>query len=168
MYKNYRLKNNQIDQSEFREYCDTLGLQNDEGRKFVEPFNKTHIIIDVLKGEENAMPWNFDVINLSPKATNKIIRDLDRKYKTYMDQILALQIEKSKKITQVMVQMKLQQLDPQIAQEQAEQIEQEYAQKEAEIVNPEKIKGQYENFKSVKELTVHKLLRALAIENRLK
>jgi adenine specific DNA methylase Mod len=56
MYKNYRLKNNQIDQSEYREYCDTLGLQTDEGKKFVEPFNKTHTIIDVLKGEENAMP----------------------------------------------------------------------------------------------------------------
>ena len=56
MWQNYRLNNNQIDQSEFREYCDTLGLKRGEGSKFVEPFNKSHIIVNVLEGEEAAMP----------------------------------------------------------------------------------------------------------------
>jgi hypothetical protein len=108
------------------------------------------------------------VINLAPKATNEIIREIEREYKKYMDEFLAITIEKSKRIQQVMTQMKLQQMDPQVAQEEAQKIEEEFAKKEAEIVNPEQIKGKYDNYKSIKEVTVHKLLRALAIENNLK
>ena len=29
MWQNYRMKNNQVDQREYREYCDTLGLNYD-------------------------------------------------------------------------------------------------------------------------------------------
>jgi len=85
-----------------------------------------------------------------------------------MDQVLNLEIEKSKKITETMVAMKMGQIDPRVAQEEAQKIQQEYAQKEAEIMNPEQIKGKYKNYRSVKEKTVHKLLRALAVENQLK
>ena len=94
MWQNYRLKNNQLNQEEYREYCDTLGLDKSEGRKFVEPFNKTHTVIEVLKGEEANMPWTYGVVNLSPNATNEILRMKERDIANYMDTRLAMEIEK--------------------------------------------------------------------------
>jgi hypothetical protein len=168
MWQNYRLKNNQIDQEEFREYCDTLGLAQGEGRKFVEPFNKTHTLIDVLKGEESNMPWNFDIINLSPKNTNEILRSKERDLKDYLDFKISAEIEKQMQKARVMAQMKVGEVNSQEAEEEMKKIEQDFLKQEEKILNPEQIKKKYSNYKSRKEIAVHKLLKALSVNFNLK
>jgi hypothetical protein len=168
MWQNYRLKNNQIDQEEFREYCDTLGLKKGEGHKFVEPFNKTHTIIDVLKGEEANMPWNYGVINLSPHATNEVLRDKQRTYREYVDKRLELEIEKQSSIAQILVQEAQMQMDPKQAEQQVQQLQAQYEEKLSRILSPEDINKKFSNYKSLKERTMHKLLQALAVNQNLK
>lgn len=168
MWQNYRLKNNQIDQDEFREYCDTLGLSEGEGRKFVEPFNKTHTIIDVLIGEESNMPWNFDVINLSPKTTNEILRDKQREIQSYIDFKITAEIEKQQQKMQILSQIKAGEMTPQEAEEKMKQFEQKLVEDESRIMNPEQISKKYSNYKSKKETAVHKLLKVLSVNHNLK
>jgi len=168
MWQNYRLKNNQIDQDEFREYCDTLGLSEGEGRKFVEPFNKTHTIIDVLKGEEAGMPWNFDIINLSSKTTNEILREKQRELKQYIDFKVSTEIEKQQFKMQTLLQMKAGEMNSPEAEEEMKKFEQELVEKEKQVLNPEQIQKKYANYKSKKEIAMHKLLKALAVNYNLK
>ena len=168
IWQNYRLKNNQIEQEEYREYCDTLGLEKGEGKKFVEPFNKTHTIIEVLKGEESKMPWSFGVINLSPKATNEMLRAKEREYREYVDTRLAMEIEKQNKITQAMLQEKAGTMPPEEAEQMMQQAQQEFQEKESKILNPEQIRAKYTNYKSKKEKTIYKLLKSMAVNQNLK
>jgi len=168
IWQNYRLKNNQVNQEEFREYCDTLGLASGEGKKFVEPFNKTHTIIEVMKGEEARLPWSFGVINLSPNATNELLRDKEREYRNYLDSKLALEIEKQTAITEAITGLKTKDLPPEEAEKVIEQITEEARIKEEKILNPQAIEDKYTNFKSKKEKTIHKLLKSIAVTQNLK
>jgi hypothetical protein len=168
MWQNYRLKNNQINQEEYREYCDTLGLSEGEGKKFVEPFNQTHNIIEVLKGEESNMPWNYDVINLSPKATNELLRQKQREIREYVDAKMEMEIERSQAKVQLAAQVKAGTLDPQKAEEEMQKINEQLQKREESILSPADIEKKYANYKSRKEITMHKLLRALSVNFNLK
>lgn len=168
MWQNYRLNNNQIDQEEFRDYCDTLGLKRGEGKKFVEPFNKSHIIVNVLEGEEAAMPWNFDVINVSPKATNEILRQKQREITQYIDKTLAIEVERVQAVNEQLIAMKTQDMDPESAQKAVDNLNKQFAEREQALMNPEQITEKYKKYKSLKEVAMHKLLRSLAIINNLK
>jgi len=168
IWQNYRLKNNQIEQEEYREYCDTLGLEKGEGKKFVEPFNKTHTIIEVLKGEESKMPWSFGVINLSPKATNEMLRAKERDYRNYMDSMLANEIERQQAIGEAMIQEQTQGAPPEEVEKVTQQAQEEFNRKEAELLDPEKIESKYINYKSKKEKTIHKLLKSMGANQNLK
>lgn len=168
MWQNYRMKNNQVDQREYREYCDTLGLNNDEGKKFIEPFNKSHTIIEVVKGEESKMPWSFGVVNVSPTATNEIIREKEREYRNYVDTRLALEIEKQNKVTEAMVRSKTEGMPPEEADKMIQQITEEFKEKEAKLLDPKKIEAKYINYKTKKEKTLQKLLKALVLSQNIK
>lgn len=173
MWRNYRLKNNLIDQAEYMEYCDTLGVKEAEGNKFVEPFNKTHTIIDVLKGEENAMPWSFGVVNLSPRATNDLLREKNRLYRKRVDDRLNLEISKQTELSQVLAQQEMQGAmgegaDPQQVQQQMQEINAKYDKKLKKILSPEQIEDKFADYKSVKEQTMHKLLQAVVVRNNIK
>jgi hypothetical protein len=168
IWQNYKLKNNQIEQEEYREYCDTLGLQKGEGKKFVEPFNKTHTIIEVLKGEESKMPWSFGVVNLSSKATNEMLRSKDREYRDYLDNKVAMEIERQSSITNALIKQKTEGMPQEEVEQAVQQAQAEYQEKEAKLLDPQQIKDKYINYKSKKEKTVHKLLKALAVDQNLK
>lgn len=160
MYQNYRLKNNQIDQSEYQEYCDTLGLKNEEGQRFVEPFNKTHTIIDVLVGEESSMPWNFNLTNLSPEATNEILREKRRMFRMYVDERMEAEIEKQQMLTQAVMSGNT---DPKLA----EEANRKFQAKMEKILSPEQIENKFANYKSVKEQAMFKLLQSVVVDQNL-
>lgn len=166
--QNFMLKNSQLDQEEFREYCDTLGLNKGEGKKFVEPFNMSHTIVEVIKGDEAKMPWTFGVTNLSPKATNELIRMKERDYINYFDEKIAMEIEKQNQKNEIFIQMKTQGLQPEEAEKMIQQLQQEFQEKEQKLLNPEKIEAKYSNYKSKKEKAIHKLLKTLAVHQDLK
>ena len=64
MLSNYRLFNNQLDQEDFREYCDSLGIKKEIGAiaHEIKPYNKTYNKINVLLGEEYKRPDNQKVV----------------------------------------------------------------------------------------------------------
>lgn len=172
MQRNYRLKNNQIDQKEYREYCDTLGLDKGEGNKFVEPLNKTPAVIDVLKGEENSMPWNYGVINLSPQATNEVLREKQRLFRIAVDEKLSLEIDKQNEIVAMLSDKEAQSIsqggDQQQIQQQLQQINEKYQKKFDNILSMQQIEDKFKNYKSTKEVTMNKLLKAVVIKNNIK
>lgn len=168
MWQNYRMKNNQIDQDEFREYCDTLGLDRAEGRKFVEPFNQIHLIIDVLKGEEESIPWNFNVVNISPNATNEIIRMKEREIMAYVDFRISTEIEKQQANIAIMEQMSQGQMTPEQAQQESDNVVKRIKKMEETVLNPEQIEKKYKKYKSIKEIAAHKILTSLVINHNLK
>jgi hypothetical protein len=168
IHQNYRLLNNQLDQEEYRRYCDTLGLDKSEGKKFVEPFNKTHNIINVLKGEENNKPWNYSVINMSPSATNEYLRELNREYGRYVHFEMDKEVQIVQKQQQLEAQMKAGEVSPQQAQRAIGEFMEQMKAQEAEILNPQQIKEKYRNYKSAKELAMSKLLKIMAVNQKLK
>lgn len=64
MLSNYRLYNNQLDQDDFRDYCDALGIKKEIGaiNAEIKPYNKTYNKINVLLGEEYKRPDNQKVV----------------------------------------------------------------------------------------------------------
>ena len=168
MWQNYRLKNNQIDQEEFREYCDTLGLDRGEGRKFVEPFNQTHLVIDVLKGEAESMPWNFNIVNVSPSATNEIIRDKDRELLNYIDSKLSMEIEKNKVAANIRERLKAGLITKSEAQAEQSQIDEKHKKIEEKLLTPEAIEKKYASYKTTKEKTMYKLLSSIIVNENVR
>ena len=168
IWQNYRLLNNQLDQEEYRQYCDTLGLDKSDGKKFVEPFNKSHNIINVLRGEEGQRPWNFSVINLNPNTTNNIIRKKDRAVRDYVDQLLQLEVEYELKKAQTNAMMQAGDIDPKQAEKLMQEAQKQLEKSEENLTTPEKIKATFANYKSGKEITMHKLLKAMVVNQNLK
>jgi hypothetical protein len=168
IWQNHRLKNNQINQEEYREYCDTLGLKRDEGRKFVEPFNLTHNIIEVLKGEEAKMPWAFGVINTSPKATNQVLRERELDFRNYMDNRMASEIDFHNHKRDLFLQMSQGAISGPQMEQQLQEKRKALEERDKDILNPEQIKAKYKSYKSKKEIAVHKLLKSIAIIDNLK
>ena len=56
---NYQLYNNQINQEEFAQECNPLGLEVNQFTDTVKPYNKTYNKIQVLLGEELRRPFKF-------------------------------------------------------------------------------------------------------------
>ena len=168
IHQNHRMKNNQINQDEYREYCDTLGLKRGEAFKFVEPFNKSHNIIEVMKGEEAKMPWSFGVINLSPKATNDMLREQQRDYVEWMDSRLQREIEMVEHKNELILAMQMEQIRPDQMDREMDKKREELKERDRHILNPEQIRAKYSNFKSKKEKAIHKLLKAIAVNDNLK
>jgi len=86
MLSNYRLYNNQIDQSDFIEYCDSLGIKESLNVKIneIKPYNKTYNKINVLLGEEFKRPDNQRVILVNAEG---IKSKLDYKNQLYQEYI---------------------------------------------------------------------------------
>jgi hypothetical protein len=168
MWQNYRLLNNQLNQEEYREYCDTLGLNRSDGKKFVEPFNKTHNIINVLRGEESQRPWNFSVLNLNPGVSNDIVRSKERFFQEYLDMKIQSEIQVAIEEAQLKAQLQANKLSPKEAEKAQEQILMEAQERESRVMNPDQLREKYANYRTSKETTMYKLLKMLSVGQNLK
>lgn len=56
---NYQLYNNQINQEEFADECNPLGLEVGQFKDSIKPYNKTYNKIQVLLGEELRRPFKY-------------------------------------------------------------------------------------------------------------
>jgi len=88
MLSNYRLYNNQLDQEDFREYCDSLGIKKAIGAVAhdIKPYNKTYNKINVLLGEEYKRPDNQRVVLVNAEG---IKSKIEYKNKLYRESIQA-------------------------------------------------------------------------------
>jgi hypothetical protein len=165
MWQNARLKNNQIDQSEYLEYCDPLRLTSGEDtRRYVEMFNKTHNVIESLKGEEGMRGWTFNVIDMSNGSANEVVRARDKELMDYIDFVSGAEIEK----VQLENQVKSGQIAPEQAKEEQARLEKKMQDRDKFILKPEDIKKKYSNYKTLKESATNKLLMSFVISQRLK
>lgn len=163
-YRNYRYVNNMLNQKEFQTYCDPFEWDNGKGLDYVQPFNKLHNVINVLRGEELRRLFNYHVVDMSPEATNDRLRAEKRDYMSFIE----FQLEKEVSIQKMnvemqvqaeMAQMQGQDVDPaQVEQMQAE-LMQELQEKENNIVNLEEIREKYKNYTTAQEKAMGKLLQ---------
>jgi len=80
---NYRLYNNDIDQSDFERECNPYGIKAEEFIEKIQPYNKIPNKVNVLLGEELKRPFNFKVYLINDSAVNAYTRakeQLQRKY----------------------------------------------------------------------------------------
>lgn len=167
MLKNYAMLNSDLDQEEYREICSSLGVRNvDDGKKFVQAYNKVHNVYSTLKGEELGRPFNYRVANLAPSTSNEITREMDRELFQYVnsrvERDIAL-INESIKQEQLLEQGKTTFTR---AKSSLENKRRELERKYSYIDDPKNILKKYTNYQTSKEKTMNKLMRML--ERRLK
>jgi hypothetical protein len=133
---NYRLYNNQIDQSDFERECNPYGITAEEFQDKIQPYNKTYNKINVLLGEELKRPFNFRTYLVNSQAVNSYTRKRKELQKQYVEQTLNVELEKVKQ--RFLSLLEPEQQTPQ-TDEEKQQLEQELQQKVDEILSPEQI-----------------------------
>ena len=101
LQENYDLYNSQLNPNMFRELCDTLGLNENTGKKYVEKFNILHNIINAFVGEELDRPFSLTVINNNSDVVNQVIREKELKFRKYLQAVKEYTIEKVKKVDEL-------------------------------------------------------------------
>ena len=161
MQENYNFHNNVIAQNDYQEYIDPLGLDAGKGRDFIHAFNKAHNKIQILKGEELKRPWEYSVTDLSPSASNEILRAKKREVKEYLDFQIKKETELLSTKVQMEIQMELGQLSPEEAEAQYQELYEQKMQEEMEYSGLNDIEKKYKNYKTSKEQAYAKILRHL-------
>lgn len=159
--ENYALKNNQLDQEEYRDICRGLGGEK-EGRIFVNAYNKTHNVIDAMKGEEWNRPFSFDVVNNSPEIINRLEREKKMELDQLADQIFQLEIQKMQEMMKLEMDAVGADLQKEELQQLQQQIQEKYANKYTNLSNPKAIFEKYENITVLEEITVSRIMKMIS------
>lgn len=94
---NYRLYNNQIDQSDFERECNPFNIQAEEFVDRIQPYNKLANKINVLLGEELKRPFNLRAYLVNSSAVNAQTRAKDQLQRDYINHSFSQEILKYKK-----------------------------------------------------------------------
>lgn len=137
---NYKLYNNQLDPEEFKQYCDPLGLGGLAFENKIKPFNIGSKNIDVLLGEELKRNDRFSAVLIGEGGSKQKSLELQQLYEA------SVQAEIERLI--VREQVKLQQMEPQQAEEYLKYLE--------SFVRPEDI--EVGDFQSESEILVNKII----------
>lgn len=159
--ENYALKNNQLNQEEYRDICKGLGGDK-EGRMFVDAYNKTHTVIEAMKGEEWNRPFSFDVINNSPRIINRIERDKKREIDALIDKVFEIELQKQQEIIKAEIEANKKNLDEKQLKQLTEEIQSKYAEKYKNLANPKAIFDKYKNITTLEEITVSRLMKMMS------
>lgn len=169
MLSNYRLFNNQLDQEDFREYCDSLGIKKEIGAiaHEIKPYNKTYNKINVLLGEEYKRPDNQRVVLVNAEGVKS---KAEYKNKLYRQAIqAAIEAEKlkiEKQFPEIVPESYKSQEEYQAAMQEKEQQVQEQLNM---VMDPEQIeKYMSETYLDQKEILAGDLLNYLSYKEMLK
>jgi hypothetical protein len=168
MKRNYLLLNNVIDQKEYKDFCDPLGLDISEGKDYVEVFNLLANKVQVLIGEEMKRPWNYNVLSINPEATNEILREKQRDFTKYLRSNFKQEMAMINQENEQKIAMETGELEPKEAEKQVKALREKYAKEEADILNPNQIEKKYKKYRSVKETKMTHILKQLVINEKLK
>lgn len=133
---NYRLYNNQIDQTDFERECNPFGITSEEFQDKIQPYNKTYNKINVLLGEEMKRPFNFRTYLINSQAVNAYTRKKTELQRDYVNQTLNAEIEKLKQ--KFLSQMSPEEQSPQ-SDEDKQKLDQELQAEVDKIMSPEQI-----------------------------
>lgn len=129
---NYRLYNNELDQSDFEKDCNPFGLTAAEFKDEIQPYNKLYNKINVLLGEELKRPFNLRTYLVNDEAVNAYTRAKNDLQKKYLKHTLETEIVKYKqKIAEELG-------DPQ-SQEEVQQMQEQLQAEADKILSPEQI-----------------------------
>ncbi len=129
---NYRLYNNQLDQSDFDQDCNPFGLTADEFKDKIQPYNKLHTKVQVLLGEELKRPFNLRTYLLNNSASNSYTRAKTELQRKYLQQTLDQEVYKYKA-------MLAEQMGNPETDEELQQMQQAIEQEANRIMSPEMI-----------------------------
>ena len=169
MLSNYRLYNNQLDQEDFVEYCDSLGIKKEIGAVShdIKPYNKTYNKINVLLGEEFKRPDNQRIVLVNAEGIKSKIAYKDKLYREAIN--FAVQQEVLK------VRQQFPQIDPQQYQSEEEyqqamqEQEQQIQQMAGQVMDPEQIEKYIsETYLDAKEIMVGDLLNYMYYKENIK
>lgn len=169
MLSNYRLFNNQLDQEDFREYCDSLGIKKEIGAiaHEIKPYNKTYNKINVLLGEEYKRPDNQKVVLVNAEGVKSKAEYKNKLYRqTIQAAIEAEKLKIEKQFPEIVPESYKSQEEYQAAmQEKEQQVQQQLA----EVMDPEQIeKYMAETYLDQKEILAGDLLNYLYYEQMIK
>ena len=165
--ENYALKNNQLDQEEYRDICRGLGGEK-EGRIFVNAYNKTHNVIDAMKGEEWNRPFSFDVVNNSPEIMNRLDREKRMEIDSLADKIFEIEIKRVQELMSIELEAAKANVEKSELEQITASIQEKYDAKYKNITTPREIFDKYENITLIEEITVSRIMRMISQRLNLK
>ena len=169
MLSNYRLYNNQLDQEDFKEYCDSLGVKKEIGAvtNDIKAYNKTYNKINVLLGEEYKRPDNQKIVLINAEG---IKSKAEYKNKLYRDLINASLQQEILKVKQQFPEIVPESYQSEEAYQQAiQEQEQQIQQMVDQVMDPEQIeKYMSETYLDAKEIMVGDLLNYLYYKENIK
>lgn len=92
MITNYNVLSSNLDDSDFSYICSVLGVSKNEGKKYVNAYNKTHNIYFSLKGDELYRPFSYRISNISPSTTNEKMRIKQGMFKEYIQNVIEKEV----------------------------------------------------------------------------
>lgn len=156
---NYDLYNSQLNQAEFKELCDTLSLDTENGKKYVERFNVVFNIINAQLGEEIHRPFSFSVLNNNKDAVNDVIIERDMRMRRYIEAFRNKSIEKAFMLTKL--EDKKAGMSNVKYKNEIEAINNHLNEKYKFELDKAKFSESIKNILTVKEKTIEKLLRLI-------
>jgi hypothetical protein len=168
MQQAYRLINSELDQDDYRQLCQNLGVNVDTGRKFVQAYNKVHNIYSAFKGEELRRPFSFSVVNISRSATNDIIRESKIKHRNYVNAVFKATLESMYEQFEVEKKLQAGELKPGQADRQLKKIEQKLSEQYSKIHDEQVANTTYKNSVEAKETMINKLVKMASLRQRIK
>jgi hypothetical protein len=159
MLSNYRLINSQMEEEEFRSICQTLGVNEKTGKKYIHMYNKTPNMLYALKGEELDRPFSWNVSSIIDNVTNQYTRRDEIDFINKIDQVFAQEFSKMNEIIQEEIRAKSQGLEGEDLKRQMEIIEKEVNDKYNKIIDFDSIQNRYKDLQTEKELAVSNLMK---------
>lgn len=163
MLENYRLKNGQLELSEYRFLCGTLG-NNDKTDIFIDRYNFTNNIIESMKGEELGRPFPFTVVANSERINNRHERLRREGINTIVESIFKLEIEKAGKVMEI----ESSKIPKEEQEEKMAQLDKVFKKRFNNIPNVKDVFLKYETITSLEEITMNKVMKILFHKHNIK
>ena len=169
MYENYQMYLDQINQDDYKAWCDPMNLNQSESKDFIHAFNKAHNKIKVHLGEELQRPFYYTAISVNPEDSNEVIRQRNKDIKNYIE------FEVQKELEQAMLELQMKQAAEQrqgMTNAEMRAMQEDYQRRIQElqqtILTPEQIKAKFSNYKLPKEKLASKILKQYELNHKLK
>lgn len=179
---NYQLFNNILNQKDFENDCNAMGIDVGQYKETILPYNKTYNKIQVLLGEEMRRPFRFTVALINSEGI--------RKKENKKSEMLQAWVENEMQLYSVQLQQKIQakqqaaqiQAHPegspeqemvaeqaQQEQEQLKMIEQELTEAQSQLIPPQDLdKWHKTKYRDSREITGSKILNYLMQQQKIK
>lgn len=155
----YKLINSQLEESEFRNICSTLGVSTNYGKRYIQAYNKVFNIYSTLKGEELQRSFKFSVINISPQATNEILRHQQFEHQQYVSYNFAKEFEVIVEKLKLEVQTEMRNVPFNERAKAEAEIRKQVEEKYSHLLSFERLEERSKSFVQLKEATLAKLLK---------